>query len=41
MALGVFSCMFQLLRSPFLEGRWKFEWFGSGSPGLAATIIFQ
>ncbi|KAA0043730.1 putative plastid-lipid-associated protein 13 [Cucumis melo var. makuwa] len=27
--------------SPFLEGRWNFEWFGSGSPGLAATIIFQ
>ncbi|KAG7017558.1 putative plastid-lipid-associated protein 13, chloroplastic [Cucurbita argyrosperma subsp. argyrosperma] len=23
--------------SPFLEGRWNFEWFGSGSPGFAAT----
>ncbi|XP_023529065.1 probable plastid-lipid-associated protein 13, chloroplastic isoform X1 [Cucurbita pepo subsp. pepo] len=27
--------------SPFLEGRWNFEWFGSGSPGFAATLIFQ
>ncbi|XP_057983271.1 probable plastid-lipid-associated protein 13, chloroplastic isoform X2 [Malania oleifera] len=28
--------------SPFLEGRWKFEWFGSGSPGLfAARNIFE
>ncbi|XVF07362.1 hypothetical protein REPUB_Repub06bG0131900 [Reevesia pubescens] len=28
--------------SPFLEGRWNFEWFGSGSPGLfAARIIFE
>ncbi|XP_062004718.1 probable plastid-lipid-associated protein 13, chloroplastic [Rosa rugosa] len=23
--------------SPFLEGRWNFEWFGSGSPGLFAA----
>jgi len=29
-------------RSPFLEGRWNFEWFGSGSPGLfAARFIFE
>ncbi|GAV88641.1 PAP_fibrillin domain-containing protein [Cephalotus follicularis] len=28
--------------SPFLEGRWNFEWFGSGTPGFfAATFIFQ
>ncbi|KAK4759614.1 hypothetical protein SAY87_022745 [Trapa incisa] len=28
--------------SPFLEGQWKFEWFGSGSPGLlAARLIFE
>ncbi|XVE61257.1 hypothetical protein DITRI_Ditri06bG0025200 [Diplodiscus trichospermus] len=28
--------------SPFLEGRWNFEWFGSGSPGLfTAKIIFE
>ncbi|XP_025618371.1 probable plastid-lipid-associated protein 13, chloroplastic isoform X2 [Arachis hypogaea] len=28
--------------SPFLEGRWNFEWFGSGSPGLfAARLIFE
>ncbi|OMO59959.1 hypothetical protein COLO4_33985 [Corchorus olitorius] len=28
--------------SPFLEGRWNFEWFGTGSPGLtAAKIIFE
>ncbi|XVF75905.1 hypothetical protein PTKIN_Ptkin13bG0224100 [Pterospermum kingtungense] len=28
--------------SPFLEGRWNFEWFGYGSPGLfAARIIFE
>ncbi|KAF7112597.1 hypothetical protein RHSIM_Rhsim04G0096800 [Rhododendron simsii] len=28
--------------SSFLEGRWNFEWFGSGSPGLfAARFIFQ
>ncbi|THG09205.1 hypothetical protein TEA_022835 [Camellia sinensis var. sinensis] len=28
--------------SPFLEGRWNFEWLGSGSPGLiAATFVFQ
>lgn len=28
--------------SPFLEGRWNFEWFGSGSPGLfAARFIFE
>ncbi|KAL5141959.1 putative plastid-lipid-associated protein 13, chloroplastic [Glycine soja] len=26
--------------SPFLEGRWNFEWFGSGSPGLFAARIF-
>ncbi|KAM5559035.1 putative plastid-lipid-associated protein 13, chloroplastic [Rosa sericea] len=28
--------------SPFLEGRWNFEWFGSGSPGLfAARFLLQ
>ncbi|XP_030519248.2 probable plastid-lipid-associated protein 13, chloroplastic isoform X2 [Rhodamnia argentea] len=28
--------------SPFLEGRWNFEWFGPGSPGLtAARVIFE
>ncbi|XP_050228520.1 probable plastid-lipid-associated protein 13, chloroplastic [Mercurialis annua] len=28
--------------SPFLEGRWNFEWFGSGSPGLfAATFLSE
>lgn len=28
--------------SPFLEGRWNFEWFGSGSPGLfAASFLFE
>lgn len=28
--------------SPFLEGRWNFEWFGSGSPGFfAAQFIFE
>ncbi|XP_061364454.1 probable plastid-lipid-associated protein 13, chloroplastic [Gastrolobium bilobum] len=28
--------------SPFLEGRWNFEWFGSGNPGLFATrFIFE
>ncbi|GFY80617.1 plastid-lipid associated protein PAP [Actinidia rufa] len=28
--------------SSFLEGRWNFEWFGAGSPGLFATrFIFQ
>ncbi|KAK4800524.1 hypothetical protein SAY86_021011 [Trapa natans] len=28
--------------SPFLEGRWNFEWFGSGNPGLlAARLIFE
>ncbi|CAH8358399.1 unnamed protein product [Eruca vesicaria subsp. sativa] len=28
--------------SPCLEGRWNFEWFGSGSPGLlAARVIFE
>ncbi|KAH7674047.1 Plastid lipid-associated protein/fibrillin conserved domain-containing protein [Dioscorea alata] len=32
----------QLCRSPFLEGRWNFEWFGAGSPGLfAARILFE
>ncbi|KAG4991227.1 hypothetical protein JHK87_024684 [Glycine soja] len=25
--------------SPFLEGRWNFEWFGSGSPGLFAARV--
>ncbi|XP_062086211.1 probable plastid-lipid-associated protein 13, chloroplastic [Humulus lupulus] len=30
------------MTSPFLEGRWSFEWFGSGSPGLfAAKFIFK
>ncbi|KAJ9181172.1 hypothetical protein P3X46_009328 [Hevea brasiliensis] len=28
--------------SPFLEGQWNFEWFGSGSPGfLAARFILE
>lgn len=28
--------------SPFLEGRWNFEWIGSGSPGLfAARFLFE
>ncbi|XP_065857281.1 probable plastid-lipid-associated protein 13, chloroplastic [Euphorbia lathyris] len=28
--------------SPYLEGRWNFEWFGSGSPGFfAARLIFE
>ncbi|XP_073283671.1 probable plastid-lipid-associated protein 13, chloroplastic [Primulina huaijiensis] len=28
--------------SPYLEGQWKYEWFGSGSPGLlAARIVFE
>lgn len=28
--------------SPYLVGRWNFEWFGSGSPGLfAARFLFE
>ncbi|XP_020082492.1 probable plastid-lipid-associated protein 13, chloroplastic isoform X1 [Ananas comosus] len=28
--------------SPFLEGRWNFEWFGAGSPGsFAARFLFE
>ncbi|KAL2466223.1 putative plastid-lipid-associated protein 13 [Abeliophyllum distichum] len=28
--------------SPYLEGQWSFEWFGSGSPGLfAARFLFE
>ncbi|XP_047327368.1 probable plastid-lipid-associated protein 13, chloroplastic [Impatiens glandulifera] len=28
--------------SPFLEGRWNFEWFGSGTPGFfAAKLVFE
>ncbi|PKA67083.1 putative plastid-lipid-associated protein 13, chloroplastic [Apostasia shenzhenica] len=28
--------------SPFLEGRWNFEWFGAGSPGLfVARLLFE
>ncbi|ESQ44269.1 hypothetical protein EUTSA_v10006122mg [Eutrema salsugineum] len=28
--------------SPYLEGRWSFEWFGSNTPGsLAARVIFE
>ncbi|MBA0615627.1 hypothetical protein Godav_015748, partial [Gossypium davidsonii] len=28
--------------SPFLEGLWNFEWFGSGSPGVfAARVVFE
>ncbi|CAA7057099.1 unnamed protein product [Microthlaspi erraticum] len=28
--------------SPCFEGRWSFEWFGSGSPGLlAARVLFE
>uniref|UniRef100_A0A0D9WAU9 Plastid lipid-associated protein/fibrillin conserved domain-containing protein n=1 Tax=Leersia perrieri TaxID=77586 RepID=A0A0D9WAU9_9ORYZ len=31
-----------LHRSPFLEGRWNFEWFGDGSPGaFAARLVFE
>ncbi|KAL0346294.1 UNVERIFIED_CONTAM: putative plastid-lipid-associated protein 13, chloroplastic [Sesamum radiatum] len=26
--------------SPYLEGRWNFEWFGPGSPGLFAARFF-
>uniref|UniRef100_A0A6N2N8D5 Plastid lipid-associated protein/fibrillin conserved domain-containing protein n=1 Tax=Salix viminalis TaxID=40686 RepID=A0A6N2N8D5_SALVM len=26
--------------SPFLEGRWNFEWFGAGTPGLSAAKRF-
>ncbi|CAN0927642.1 Probable plastid-lipid-associated protein 13, chloroplastic, partial [Linum grandiflorum] len=34
--------LLQLHRSPYLEGRWNFEWFGAGSPGLfAARLLFQ
>lgn len=29
-------------RAPVFEGQWKFEWFGSSSPGLlAAKVLFQ
>ncbi|ONM12516.1 putative plastid-lipid-associated protein 13 chloroplastic [Zea mays] len=28
--------------SPFLEGRWNFEWFGDSSPGaFAARLLFE
>ncbi|KAH0928344.1 hypothetical protein HID58_014071 [Brassica napus] len=28
--------------SPYLEGRWSFEWFGSNTPGsLAARVLFE
>ncbi|XP_068648584.1 probable plastid-lipid-associated protein 13, chloroplastic [Aristolochia californica] len=28
--------------SPYLEGRWSFQWFGAGSPGLfAAKFLFE
>lgn len=27
--------------SPFLEGRWNFEWIGYGSPGLFAARLFS
>ncbi|CAN0879089.1 Probable plastid-lipid-associated protein 13, chloroplastic [Linum grandiflorum] len=31
-----------MCRSPYLDGRWNFEWFGAGSPGLfAARRLFQ
>nr|AMY26619.1 hypothetical protein [Linum usitatissimum] len=31
-----------MCRSPYLDGRWNFEWFGAGSPGLfAARLLFQ
>jgi hypothetical protein len=31
-----------LCRSPFLEGRWNFEWFGDSSPGaFAARLLFE
>lgn len=34
--------LFFFSRSPCFEGRWNFEWFGSGSPGLlAARVIFE
>ncbi|KAK4404944.1 putative plastid-lipid-associated protein 13, chloroplastic [Sesamum angolense] len=36
------SLLLALFRSPYLEGRWNFEWFGSGSPGLfAAKFLFE
>ncbi|CAN0927640.1 Probable plastid-lipid-associated protein 13, chloroplastic [Linum grandiflorum] len=36
------SLLLALHRSPYLEGRWNFEWFGAGSPGLfAARLLFQ
>ncbi|KAL8557156.1 hypothetical protein ACS0TY_004566 [Phlomoides rotata] len=32
----------EMPKSPFLEGRWNFEWFASGSPGLIAIqVLFQ
>ncbi|XP_031281514.1 probable plastid-lipid-associated protein 13, chloroplastic isoform X3 [Pistacia vera] len=35
------SLLLALSRSPFLEGRWNIEWFGSGSPVVvAARSIF-
>lgn len=38
----MFYLFIQLSRSPFLEGRWNFEWFGSGSPGLfSARFILE
>lgn len=30
---------FQLSRSPYLEGRWNFEWLGSGTPAAAQFIL--
>ncbi|CAI0402819.1 unnamed protein product [Linum tenue] len=36
------SLLLAVYRSPYLEGRWNFEWFGAGSPGLfAARLLFQ
>ena len=37
-----FYSICSLRRSPFLEGRWNFEWFGDSSPGaFAARLLFE
>lgn len=37
----IVSYIFHLPRSPFLEGRWNFEWIGYGSPGLFAARLLS
>lgn len=33
---------FLCYRSPFIEGRWNFEWFGADTPGFfAAKFLFE